>query len=66
MNENKLKQLFAAARRSSAPPPPPDFAEDVLRAARQLPRNARALPYEANIFEQLNSWFPRVALTSMA
>lgn len=66
MNENKLKQLFAAARRAPAPTPPADFAEDVLRAARQLPSNAHTLLYEANIFEQLNSWFPRLALASAA
>ena len=66
MNENKLKQLFAAARRSTAPEPPKDFAEDVLRAARQLPRDRHGSPFEPGIFEQLNAWFPRVALAAAA
>ncbi len=64
MNEKKLQQLFAAARRSKAPEPPAEFAADVLRMARQTPRD-RHEPARG-VLEQLNSWFPRVALAAAA
>ena len=66
MNDNKLKKLFAAARRSPTPPPPADFADDVLRAARQTPRRRHEYGYNLGVFEQLNAWFPRLALASLA
>jgi hypothetical protein len=62
MNEKKLQQLFAAARRSKVPEPPAEFAADVLRMARQTPRD-RQEPARG-VLEQLNSWFPRVALAA--
>ena len=64
MNEKKLQQLFAAARRSKAPAPSADFAADVLRMARQMPRDQQEPA--RGVLEQLNSWFPRVALAAAA
>ena len=64
MNENKLKQLFAVARKDAAPVPPADFAADVLRAVRQEPPARQAEP--GSVFDQLNRWFPRLALASAA
>lgn len=64
MNNRKLKQLFASARRETAPAPPQDFATDVLRAIR---RDPPAVPPETiSIFDQLNQWFPRLALAASA
>jgi hypothetical protein len=64
MDERKLKQLFAAARRAPAPAPAGDFAAQVLGAIHREPPalTARAL----SIFESLNAWFPRLALTAAA
>ena len=64
MNENKLKQLFAAARKEPAPVPPAGFAADVLRAVRQEPAARLAEP--GSVFDQLNRWCPRLALASAA
>jgi hypothetical protein len=64
MNEKKLQQLFAAARRAKAPEPTADFATDVLRLARQTPRDRHEPAH--GVLEQLNSWFPRVALGAAA
>jgi anti-sigma-K factor RskA len=62
MNEKKLKQLFSAARQESVPMPAPDFVADVLRSVRQeMPSK---LTDRFSIFEQLNRWFPRVALAA--
>jgi len=63
MNERKLKQLFISARQEAAPAPPEDFAEDVLRAVHREPP---ATPETISIFDQLNLWFPRVALAASA
>jgi hypothetical protein len=62
MNENKLKRLFAAAQKEAAPVPPADFAADVLRAVRREP--APRLPESGSVFDQLNRWFPRIAIAS--
>jgi hypothetical protein len=64
MNEKKLKQLFESARREPSPAPPMDFATDVLRAVRQMP--AAKLKEQFSIFDQLNLWFPRLALVAAA
>ena len=64
MNHRKLKQLFASARRESAPVPPEDFAADVLRAIRREP--PVAAPETISMFDQLNLWFPRLALAASA
>ena len=64
MNENKLKQLFAAARKESAPAPPADFAADVLRAIRREPPPKREPPF--SVLDQLNFLFPRLALAAAA
>ena len=64
MNQKKMEQLFAAARRSKAPEPPADFAADVLRAVRHLPQDRQTAG--GGVLEQLNSWFPRVALAAAA
>jgi hypothetical protein len=64
MNEKKLSHLFAAARRSPAPDSSPEFAAAVLRAVRRLPPERR--PAAVSIFDQLNAWFPRVALAAAA
>jgi len=64
MNENKLKQLFTAARNEAAPAPPAGFTADVLRA---LPREVSAgEPEISSVFDQLNRWFPRLALAAAA
>jgi hypothetical protein len=63
MNDRKLKQLFASARREIAPAPPEDFPADVLRAIRREPP---AAPETVSIFDQLNLWFPRIALAASA
>ena len=62
MNDQKLKQLFAAAQKAAAPVPSADFAADVLRAVRREP--AARMPEPGSVFDQLNRWFPRVALAS--
>jgi hypothetical protein len=64
MNHLKLKQLFASARRETAPLPPEDFAADVVRAVRREP--PVATPETISIFDQLNLWFPRLALAASA
>ncbi|HEV2691825.1 MAG TPA: hypothetical protein VG347_02915 [Verrucomicrobiae bacterium] len=64
MNENKLKQLFDAARKDTAPVPPSDFAADVLRAARR--ELTISTPGPVTVFDQLNRWFPRLALAAAA
>jgi hypothetical protein len=64
MNHRKLKQLFASARRETAPAPPQDFAADVLRAIRREP--PVVAPETISIFDQLNLWFPRLALAASA
>ncbi len=63
MNNWKLKQLFAAARKENAPVPSEDFAADVLRIIR---RESIAAPETFSIFDQLNLWFPRIALAASA
>ena len=63
MNDRKLKQLFASARKATAPTPPADFAADVLRMIRHEPP---AAPATISIFDQLNLWFPRLALAASA
>ena len=62
MNDRKLKQLFALARKQAMPAPPADFATDVLRALRREP--PAGAPQSLSGFDQLNSWFPRLALAS--
>jgi len=64
MNEKKLKQLFESARREQPPVPPADFAADVLRAVRQV--QPAKLKEQFPNFDQLNSWFPRIALAAAA
>jgi anti-sigma-K factor RskA len=64
MNDRKLKRLFASARKETAPAPPADFATDVLRAIRREP--SAAAPSAISIFDQLNLWFPRLAVASSA
>lgn len=62
MNDRKLKQLFASARKEAASAPPADFATDVLRAIRREP--PAAAPEIIPVFDQLNLWFPRLALAA--
>ena len=62
MNDRKLKKLFESARRKTAPAPPEDFAADVLRAIRREPPGVA--PENISIFDQLNLWFPRLALAA--
>lgn len=64
MKNSRLNKLFELARAETAPVPPPDFAADVLRAVRREPscRPAGTLP----VFEQLNGWFPRIAVAAAA
>lgn len=64
MNNRKLKQLFASARPETAPVPPEDFAVDVLRAIRR--EGPVATAKTISIFDQLNLWFPRLALAASA
>jgi anti-sigma-K factor RskA len=64
MNDRKLKQLFASARKETAPAPTEDFADNVLRAIRREPPAAK--PEAISIFDQLNLWFPRIALAASA
>ena len=63
MNDRKLKQLFASAQKDTAPAPPEGFAMDVLRAIRREPA---APPETVSVFDQLNLWFPRLALAASA
>jgi anti-sigma-K factor RskA len=63
MNNRKLKQLFASAQKDAAPAPPEDFAADVLRV---IHREPAAPPETVSIFDQLNLWFPRLALAASA
>jgi len=63
MNDRKLKQLLAAVRKEIAPAPSADFAADVLRAIRH---ESIAAPETFSIFDQLNLWFPRIALAASA
>ncbi len=62
MNEEKIKQLFAAVRNETASLPPADFAADVLRAVHREPTLA-TVPV-ASLFDQLNYLFPRFALAA--
>ncbi|HLX96098.1 MAG TPA: hypothetical protein VKU37_10180 [Verrucomicrobiae bacterium] len=62
MNDRKLKRLFASARLETPPAPPGDFAADVLRAVRRGP--PAAAPESLSVFDQLNLWFPRLALAA--
>ena len=62
MNEKKIKKLFTAARQEPAPVGPPDFAATVLRAVRHEPTAAVFRPF--SVLEQLNFWFPRLALAA--
>jgi anti-sigma-K factor RskA len=64
MKKQKLNQLFELARTETAPEPSPDFAADVLRAVRREPAARRTEPL--SVCEQLNRWFPRVALATAA
>ena len=64
MNDRKLNRLFASARRETASAPPEDFAADVLRAIRREP--PVAAPEAVSVFDQLNLWFPRLALAASA
>ena len=64
MNNRKLSQLFVSARNETAPAPPEDFAADVLRAIRREP--PIAAPAARSVFDQLNLWFPRLALAASA
>jgi hypothetical protein len=64
MNEKKLKQLFEAARKEAAPVPPADFAADLLRAVHREPAVRPA--GSDSVLDQLNRWFPRLALASAA
>lgn len=64
MKKPKLDRLFELARTEKVPAPAPDFAADVLRAVRREPAARRA--ETASVFEQLNRWFPRVALAAAA
>ena len=64
MNDKKLKQLFASACRETSTAPPEDFAADVLRAIRREP--PVAAPETISVFDQLNLWFPRLALAASA
>jgi hypothetical protein len=68
MNDNKLKQLFAAARKDSTPPltdsAAGNFAADVLRAVRLVPPPKPA--ESATIFERLDALFPRIAVAAVA
>jgi hypothetical protein len=64
MNEQKLKEIFAAARKETAPEPPEDFPADVLRAIRREPQMKMVEAF--SIFDQLNLLFPRFALASVA
>ncbi len=64
MNEKKLNQLFAAARRETASEPPAEFAGDILRAIRNLP--STPAPETLSLADQLNAFFPRIALACVA
>lgn len=64
MMEKKLTKLFAAARNLSAPAPSAEFAADVMRVAQREPRPGLAA--SGSIWEHLNGWFPRLALTAAA
>ena len=64
MNDQKLKNLYAAARKEVAPVPPADFTADVLRAVHREP--VVSMPVSGSVFDQLNRWFPRLAIASAA
>jgi hypothetical protein len=64
MNHRKLKKLFASARPETAPVPSEDFAADVLRAIRR--EGPATAPETISIFDQLNHWFPRLAMAASA
>lgn len=63
MKKQKVDKLFELARTEAAPMPMPEFAADVLRAVRREPA-AKPAP-TATVFDQLNQWFPRVALAAV-
>ena len=62
MNEKKIKQLFAAARNELPPAVPAEFTDDVLRAIRREPPSRSQETF--SFWENLNAWFPRVALAA--
>lgn len=62
MNKKKIKQLFATARNEPAPTAPTEFADDVLRAIRREPPPRSQWTF--SLWENLNAWFPRVALAA--
>jgi anti-sigma-K factor RskA len=64
MNDRKLKQLFDQARRDPAPAPGPEFPDAVLRAIRR--ETFAPTPVASPVWEQLNGWFPRVAVAAAA
>lgn len=64
MKKPGLDKLFELARTETAPEPPPDFAAGILRAVRREPAARRT--ETVSVFEQLNRWFPRAALTAAA
>jgi len=59
MKDDKLNQLFSLARRETAPPVPPEFAANIMA---RLSRQDTTGP--ASISDQLNLWFPRLAVAS--
>jgi hypothetical protein len=63
MSRQKLNQLFQAAQRVAPPAASATLAENVARALRQEPLEARPAP--ASLFEELNAWFPRLALLTL-
>jgi hypothetical protein len=64
MKKSKLEKLFELARTETSPVPPPAFAADVLRAVRAEPPPNSSVPFA--VFDQLNQWFPRLALACAA
>jgi hypothetical protein len=64
MKKQKLEKLFERTRAETPPVPAPDFAADVLRAVCQEP--VARFPAPFSVLDQLNQWFPRVALAAAA
>lgn len=63
MNRRKLNHLFTWARNDQSPVPPNDFPDDVLRAI----RGEAAIAGESiSLPDQLNLFFPRIALAASA
>ena len=63
MRTQKLNQLFEAAQRVAPPAASASLAEEVVRALRQEPPDARTVP--ASLFEELNARFPRLAFLTL-